>query len=140
MIVTDLGVFRVKDRDNNLILDNSFSLQDREIWLAGIQYVKDYKVGDSNYFSDWIENYNIILYINSGKGTGKSHGFPTYYYILNIEIATWCRPDSVIRKELKEGLSKYPIIDLDTLLDAFSFRDYYVESNKVKINYEDSIK
>ena len=140
MKVKELGVFRVKDRDNNLILNNSFSLQNRDLWLAGIQYIKDYKVGDNNYFSDWIENYNIIFYINSGKGTGKTHGFPTYCYILNIEIATWCRPDSVIREELKEGLSKYPIIDLDALLDAFSFRDYYVETDKIKIQYENNIR
>lgn len=137
MTVTNRGVFKPVYNEHykliGLIPDN-FDITDRELWLAYIQHIDSHMVGSSNYTTDFYENYNLIFRVNSGKGKGKSYGASEdYFIVLQIEIYTWCRPKEMIRKEILEGLEHYPIIYMGELLDAFEQRDFYRNSELIKI-------
>lgn len=131
------GVFKpVYDEHYKLIglIPDNFDIKDRELWLAYIQHIDSYSVGNSNYTADFRENYNLIFKVNIGKGKDKSYSASEeYFVVLQIEIYTWCRPKEIIRKEILEGLEYYPIIYMNELLDAFKQRDFYRNSEIIKI-------
>ena len=137
MTITNRGVFKpVYDEHYKLLglTPADFDIADRELWLAYIQLINSHMVGNSNYTTDYQENYNLIFRVNSGKGEGKSHrASENYFLVLQIEIYTWCRPKEMIRTEILEGLEHYPIIYMNELLDAFEQRDFYRNSELIKI-------
>ena len=138
MTVTNRGVFKpVYDEHYKLLglVPADFDITDRELWLAYIQHIDSHMVGSSNYTTDYQENYNLIFKVNSGKGEGKSYrASEQYFVVLRIEIYTWCRPKERIREELLECLAHYPIIFMEELLSAFEQRDFYRNSELIKID------
>jgi len=137
MTITNRGVFKpVYDEHYKLIglIPADFDIAGRELWLAYIQHINSHMVGSSNYTTDYQENYNLIFRVNSGKGEGKSYrASEEYFLVLQIEIYTWYRPKEMIRKEFLEGLEHYSIIYMNELLDAFEQRNFYRNSELIKI-------
>lgn len=137
MNITNRGVFKpIYDKNYKLVglTPDKFDTSGRELWLAYIQHVDSHSVGNSNYTADYQENYNLIFKVNIGKGRDKSYrASEDYFVVLQIEIYTWCRPKEKIRKEILEGLEHYPIIYMNELLDAFEQRDFYRNSELIKI-------
>lgn len=137
MTVTNRGVFKpVYDEHYNLIglLPADFDITDRELWIAYIQHIDSHSTGSSNYTSDYEENYNLIFRVNCGKGEDRSYrASEDYFVVLQIQIYTWYRPKEMIREEILEGLEHYPIIYMEELLDAFKQRNFYRNSELIKI-------
>lgn len=137
MKITNRGVFKpVYAEHYNLIglTPVDFDIADRELWLAHIQHLDSHMIGSGNYSTDYVERYNLIFRVNSGKGEGKSQmGHEDYFMVLQIEIGTWYRPKEHVRKEVFEGLEHYPIIFMNELLDAFEQRNYYRNSEIIKV-------
>lgn len=141
MKVIDKGIFKPIYDDNGRIVrleSTMFDTTDREIWLEKIQHLDSHMVGSSNYTTDYKECYALIFRVNSKKGDGMAYNaVEDYLRVLEIEIYTWCRPKEMVRKEVLEGLDVYPIIYLSEALDAFMQRDFYRNSELIKI-YEDN--
>ena len=137
MKVINKGVFEPqKDKHYHQIglIPIEFDISGREMWLRKIQHIKSYMVGSSNYTTDYIEHWNLIFQVNTGIGEGKcSKASEDYLVILEIEIATWCRPKDMVAREVYEGLKDYPIIEWNELLDAFEQRDFYRDPDEYNI-------
>ena len=46
-------------------------------------------------------------------------------FIIETEIETGYRPEESVETDMRRMLSQYPIFDLEKLLAAFKYRDYY---------------
>ena len=141
MEVINKGVFEPIWDDNYHIVGLTpieFDINNRELWLSYIQHINSHWIGSSNYTTDFIENWNLIFRVNSGKGEGKSYkNTEGYFMVLQIQIATWCRPKNMIKEDVLKALNRYPIIYMSELLDAFEQRDFYRNSELIKI-YENN--
>lgn len=128
--IVELGSFAKED---NKLTPVNFDYTGRQLWLYKIQCIDYKEVGSSNYSYDQIGKYNLIFYINSGDNARSYKMSEEYYYILQLEIGEWYRPESLLRQEIIEILSSYPILNIIDVVDAFKQRDYYRDTSKIEI-------
>lgn len=131
--IKELGIFEKNHEECKLIPVN-FDWSDRQLWIDKIQYCNYYEIGSSNYSYDQIGVYNLIFNINAGDFRRSGRRGEDYVFVIQIEIEEWYRQEDSICKELHEGLSKYPILNVDEILTAFRQRHYY--SNIYNIDFD----
>lgn len=102
-----------------------FDYSDRQLFLRTIKCVDYKEIGSTNYSYDQIGVYRFIFQINDGSGRRAFYGNEDYHLTFVISIAEWYRGEDVIRKEMQKALSQFNILDLDEVLDAFSYRAFY---------------
>lgn len=113
---------QVLNRDGVAI---DFDYSDRQLFLRTIKCVDYKEIGSSNMSYDQIGVYRFIFQINNGKGTYAYNANEDYKLTFIISIAEWYRDEGAIRKEIEKALSQFNILDLDEVLDAFSYRKFY---------------
>lgn len=118
-IVQDI---KVLNRDSVAI---NFDYSDRQLFLRTIECIDYEEQGSSNMTYDQVGTYRFTFQINDGSGRHAFYGDEDYSLTLVISIAEWYRDEDVIRKEMQNILSKFSILDLDEVLDAFSYRKFY---------------
>ena len=102
-----------------------FDYSDRQLFLKTIKCIDYKEVGSSNYSYDQIGTYRFIFQINNGSGKHAYNANEDYKLTFVISISEWYRFEGDIRKEIENTLSQFSILDLDEVLDAFSYRKYY---------------
>lgn len=108
---------------NGVAID--FDYSDRQLFLKTIKCIDYKEVGSSNYSYDQVGIYRFIFQINNGKGTYAYNANEDYKLTFVISISEWYRHEGGIRKEIEDALSQFNILDLDEVLDAFSYRKFY---------------
>ena len=103
----------------------NFDYSDRQLFLKNIKCVEYKEVGSSNYSYDQVGTYRFIFQINNGKGIRAYNSIEDYKLTFIISISEWYRYEGDIRKEMEKALSQFSILDLDEVLDAFSYRKFY---------------
>ena len=102
-----------------------FDYTNRQLFLRTIKCIDYKEIGSSNYSYDQVGTYRFIFQINDGSGRRAFYANEDYSLTFVISIAEWYRTEDVIRKEMQDALSKFDILDLDKVLDAFSYREFY---------------
>lgn len=102
-----------------------FDYSSRQLFLRTIQCIDYEEIGSSNYSYDQIGTYRFIFQINDGSGRRAFYGNEDYRLTFIISIAEWYRDEGAIREEIEKALSQFDILDLDEVLDAFSYRKFY---------------
>jgi len=102
-----------------------FDYSDRQLFLRTIKCVDYKEIGSSNYSYDQVGTYRFIFQINNGSGKHAYNANEDYKLTFVISIAEWYRDERDIRNEIEKALSKFDILDLDEVLDAFSYREFY---------------
>ena len=102
-----------------------FDYSDRQLFLRTIKCIDYKEVGSSNYSYDQIGTYRFTFQINDGTHRHAFFGNEDYCLTFTISIAEWYRDERDIRKEIEDALSQFDILDLDEVLDAFSYRKFY---------------
>lgn len=113
---------QVLNRDGVAI---DFDYSTRQLFLKTIKCIDYKEVGSSNYSYDQVGIYRFIFQINDGT---RRHAYTVnedYKLTFVISISEWYRREDIIRKEMEEALSKFDILDLDEVLDAFKYRHFY---------------
>lgn len=102
-----------------------FDYSNRQLFLRTIKCVDYKEVGSSNYSYDQVGIYRFIFQINDGTHRRAFWGNEDYRLTFVISVSEWYRGEDIIRKEMEEALSKFDILDLDEVLDAFKYRHFY---------------
>lgn len=102
-----------------------FDYSDRQLFLKTIKCIDYKEVGSSNYSYDQVGTYRFIFQINDGTHRRAFWGHEDFKLTFVISISEWYRGEDIIRKEMEEALSKFDILDIDEVLDAFSYRSFY---------------
>lgn len=102
-----------------------FDYSDRQLFLKTIKCIDYKEVGSSNYSYDQVGTYRFIFQINNGKGIYAYNANEDYKLTFVISISEWYRHEGGIRQEIEDALSQFNILDLDEVLDAFSYRKFY---------------
>jgi len=102
-----------------------FDYSARQLFLRTIECIDYKEVGSSNYSYDQVGTYRFIFQINNGSGIRAYNAKEDYKLTFVISISEWYRYEGDIRKEMQDALSKFDILDLDEVLDAFSYRMFY---------------
>ena len=102
-----------------------FDYSDRQLFLRTIKCIDYKEVGSSNYSYDQVGTYRFIFQINNGSGKHAYNANEDYKLTFVISISEWYRYEGDIRKEIEYALSQFSILDLDEVLDAFSYRKFY---------------
>lgn len=102
-----------------------FDYGNRQLFLRTIKCVDYKEVGSSNYSYDQVGIYRFIFQINDGTRRRAFYSNEDYRLTFVISISEWYRGENAIRKEMEEALSKFDILDLDEVLDAFKYRHFY---------------
>lgn len=113
---------QVLNRDGVAI---NFDYSDRQLFLRTIKCVDYKEVGSSNYSYDQVGTYRFTFQINNGSGKYAYNANEDYKLTFIISISEWYRYEGDIRKEMEKALSQFSILDLDEVLDAFSYRKFY---------------
>lgn len=102
-----------------------FDYSNRQLFLNTIKCVDYKEVGSGNYSYDQVGTYRFIFQINNGSGKRAYNANEDYKLTFIISISEWYRYEGDIRKEMEKALSRFSILDLDEVLDAFSYRKFY---------------
>ena len=102
-----------------------FDYTNRQLFLRTIKCIDYKEIGSSNMSYDQVGTYRFIFQINNGKGTYAYNANEDYKLTFIISISEWYRDEGAICKEIKTALSQFNILDLDEVLDAFSYRKFY---------------
>ena len=102
-----------------------FDYSARQLFLRTIECIDYKEIGSTNYSYDQVGTYRFIFQINDGSGRRAFYANEDYSLTFVISIAEWYRTEDVIRKEMQDALSKFDILDLDEVLNAFSYREFY---------------
>ena len=102
-----------------------FDYSNRQLFLRTIKCIDYKEIGSSNMSYDQIGTYRFIFQINNGRGTYAYNIDEDYTLTFIISIAEWYRDEGAIRKEIEKALSQFSILDVDEVLDAFSYRKFY---------------
>ena len=102
-----------------------FDYSNRQLFLKTIKCVDYKEIGSSNYSYDQIGTYRFTFQINDGTHRHAFFGNEDYCLTFVISIAEWYRDERDIRKEIENALSEFDILDLDEVLNAFSYRRFY---------------
>ena len=131
--IKELGTFKVNYNEKKCT-PTTLDWSDRQLWLSQIQCLDYHSVGDSNYSYDQIGTYNLIFNINAGDNMHSLPGVDWSVFIVQVEFDEWYRSEELIAEELEESLAKYPILDIEDTIAAFSQRRYYRDSEKFNIS------
>ena len=103
----------------------NFDYSKRKLFLKTIKCLAYEEIGSSNYSYDQIGTYRFIFHINDGSAAPAIKVDEWYTLTFTISIAEWYRPEDSIRIELGKALKGFDIIDVDEVLNAFSYRKFY---------------
>ena len=131
--IKELGTFKVNYNEKKCT-PTTLDWSDRQLWLSQIQCLDYHSVGDSNYSYDQIGTYNLIFNINAGDNMHSLPGVDWSVFIVQVEFDEWYRSEELIAEELEEALAKYPILDIEDTIAAFSQRRYYRDSETFNIS------
>ena len=113
---------QVLNRDGVAI---DFDYSARQLFLRTIECIDYKEVGSSNYSYDQVGTYRFIFQINNGRGIRAYNANEDYKLTFVISISEWYRHELDIRKEMRNALSKFNILELDEVINAFSYREFY---------------
>lgn len=102
-----------------------FDYSDRQLFLRAIKCIDYKEVGSTNYSYDQVGLYRFIFQINDGSGKRAYNANEDYKLTFVISISEWYRHELDIRKEMRDALSKFNILELDEVINAFSYRKFY---------------
>lgn len=102
-----------------------FDYSNRQLFLRTIKCVDYKEIGSTNYSYDQVGIYRFIFQINNGSGIRAYNANEDYRLTFVISISEWYHFKGDIRKEMEKALSQFNILDLDEVLDAFSYRKFY---------------
>ena len=108
---------------DGIAIDSDYS--DRQLFLKTIKCIAYKEIGSSNMSYDQVGTYRFIFQINNGRGTYAYNANEDYRLTFIISIAEWYRDEGAIREEIEKALSQFRILNLDEVLDAFSYRKFY---------------
>lgn len=124
--MTTVQDIQVLNRDGIAI---DFDYSDRQLFLRTIKCIDYKEVGSSNYSYDQVGIYRFIFQINDGSGKQSYNANEDYKLTFVISISEWYRHELDIRKEIRNALSKFNILELDEVINAFSYREFYRLNN-----------